>query len=359
MTTSDPRIKINGPADFAQLLPFLVGHQPEDCIALHGVIAPGAGTGPTMALPLPEDPATWQFAAATFAAHFLHITRERGHHDIQDVIVFLCRNPLPGQSAEDAAESMWPLADCFIDAFSNLRRAPVMSVIALVDNRWWAYECELPGCCEGEPLPAPDDPTSIAAQLARLGPTPGRRSSDIALEYRPMTTNTARYHQALDEVGADIVEQTRTRIGQALVRDSTAKLIDEALQDFRNGAPQLADDIAARIIIGLQDNQARDHALTHSEDDDLLHARQLWSYLARRCVPPHTDLAPPLLTLLAWVAWRQEDIITARYALKEALTIDPTYHMANLLHEAINRGVDNDKLLNAFRTGNPRPADNQ
>ncbi|MGW3121325.1 DUF4192 domain-containing protein [Streptomyces sp. NPDC001107] len=359
MTTSDPRIKIDGPAEFAQLLPFLVGHQPENCIALHGRIDADSGTGPTLALPLPEDPASWQAAAEAIATHFHHITHEPGRPDILDIVIFLCRTPRPGQSAEETAESLRPLAHYFIDAFNAPLRAPVHSVIALVDNRWWAFECQLPNCCEGEPLPSPDDPTSVAAQLAHYGLTPGPRSSDIASEYLPTTTNAARYHQAIDEVGADIVEQTRTRVGRNLTREYTDKIIAGALKDFRNGARQLPAEIAARIIIGLQDNEARDRALARSEDDDLAHARPLWGYLARCCVPPHTNLAPPLLTLLAWTAWRQDDTITARHALTQALSIDPDYRMARLLHNSINLGDERDELMDIFRTaGSTKPADN-
>ncbi|MFE8986792.1 DUF4192 family protein [Streptomyces collinus] len=79
------------------------------------------------------------------------------------------------------------------------------------------------------------------------------------------------------------------------------------------------------------------------------HARRLWGYLARRCVPLHTDLVPPLLTLLAWVTWRQDDTVTARHALKEALSLDPAHRMVNLLYDAINRGVDREELLEVFR----------
>ncbi|MFE0130959.1 hypothetical protein ACFWY6_05135 [Streptomyces sp. NPDC059037] len=64
-------------------------------------------------------------------------------------------------------------------------------------------------------------------------------------------------------------------------------------------------------MLGLQDTKARDHVIiTHSEDDELPHARSLFAHLARHCVPPHTDKAPPLLTLVGWTAWCQHDAIT-------------------------------------------------
>ncbi|MGW4079766.1 hypothetical protein ACWELB_40895 [Streptomyces asiaticus] len=48
-----------------------------------------------------------------------------------------------------------------------------------------------------------------------------------------------------------------------------------------------------------------------AEDDDLPHALRLWAFLARRCIPPCADAAVPVLTLFAWVAWRQKDLVAA------------------------------------------------
>ncbi|MDN0193948.1 DUF4192 domain-containing protein [Streptomyces sp. S.PNR 29] len=346
MKTPNPRIKVDGPADFAQLLPFLVGHQPEDCIALHGRIATQSGTGPTMTLSLPDDPATWQATAAAFAAKFTRITHEHGHPDILDIVVFLCRTPRPGQSAEETAEALRPLADYFVDAFTDLGRAPVMSTIALVDNRWWAYECHLPGCCEGEPLPSPDDPTSVAAQLARHGWTPGRRTSEITQEFQPEEPEDAEdLRRALDNEGAAWAQYCANPSDDDTFLQGTHALVETAIRDFGAGANELAHDITARLIHGLNDEWARDHGLEHIEDDELPHARRLWAFLARRAIPPYEVAAVPALTLLAAVAWRQDDIPTARYALKRALTLDPDDDFADALHEAINHEVDATSLL--------------
>lgn len=153
---------------------------------------------------------------------------------------------------------------------------------------------------------------------------------------------------------AELHQQTRTH-GQSFTREGTANITKGALKDFRNGNTQLMDEIAARIILGLQDDSARDQAMTYGEDDDLPHTRQLWANLARRCVPPHTDKAPPLLTLLGWVAWRQGDTTLARLALREATAIDPEYDMADLLHHGVSVGFDPHELLKAYRAVGHEP----
>ncbi len=165
---------------------------------------------------------------------------------------------------------MRPLADYFVDAFNKPRRAPVMSVIALVDNHWWAYECHLPGCCEGEPLPGLDDPNSVTAQLIRLDRTPGRRASEITQEFLPAEPEDAGdLLRALDNEGAAWAQHCATSSDDGTVLQATHMLLETAIRDFRNGATELAHDITARLIYGLNDEWAQDHGLEHIEDDDL------------------------------------------------------------------------------------------
>ncbi|MCN9239598.1 DUF4192 domain-containing protein [Streptomyces sp. RY43-2] len=107
--------------------------------------------------------------------------------------------------------------------------------------------------------------------------------------------------------------------------------------------------VSSEIILGLQDPQTRDAALSTGEGDDLPYERQLWGNLARRCVPPHTDKAPPLLTLLGWAAWRQGDTTTASHAFTDALDIYPGYTLAGLLLGEIRTECDPASILEVFR----------
>lgn len=298
---------IASPSDFIELMPFLLGHTPENSLVLHGIVNSGTA-GPTMTVPLPTDPTQWHPVAEAVAPEFIASTRERGH-DLLDV--------------------------------------------------WWDYACDWPGCCEGEPLPAGDHPESITAQLRALGRTPGRPSSEIAAEFRPTDTDAARCRQAIEQASATLARDTSTPRGQLLARQRTLSLIDTALQDLRTGKP-INDVTAARIILGLNDRRARDRALSHGPDEDLPYERHLWATLARRCVSLHSGLVPSLLTLFAWVAWRQGDTVTARHALREALEIDSTYRLAQHLHAAINQGLPADGFLDICRTvGREQEADDE
>ncbi|NEB89589.1 DUF4192 family protein [Streptomyces anulatus] len=132
-----------------------------------------------------------------------------------------------------------------------------------------------------------------------------------------------RHREALNTATGCHAAQVAAYREQLLARYGTIDVIGGALADFRNGPPQLMDKIAARIILGLQDPQTRDAALSTGAANDLPAERQLCGHLARRRVPSHTEKAPPLLTLLGWVAWRQNDTVTASYTFSDALDNDP------------------------------------
>ncbi|MFD8379138.1 DUF4192 domain-containing protein [Streptomyces sp. NPDC059679] len=347
------KLTIRSMANLAEVLPFILGHYPDDSIVFH---CPGPRfiDGPSMTCPLPEDPTHWLEVAHLAARKFMRYALAKGKDLYCDVIIYLCRDPRPGQNAEETAELLRSMANWLVDAIADHRGAPQLT-LGLVAGRWWAYTCYQPGCCEGEPLPALDDPNSAAAQLIRLGFSPGRRTSEIAKEFQPGDADrTEQQRRALDNEAAAWSSQCVTDEGQDAVLRATNALLESAMSAFRDGATELADDIAARLIHGLHDELAHDRGMEYAEDDDLPHARRLWAFLARRCIPPYTEAAVPVLTLFAWIAWRQEDILAARLALTQALTADPDYELADVLNYAINSEVDPQGLLETARENRAR-----
>lgn len=333
----DNTVQVDSLPNLAQILPYLLGHYPDDSIALH---APGPNfvDGPTMTCPLPEDPADWQATAETAARQFVAYASDRGHNPDEGVIIYLCREPRPGQTPWDTAALLAPVADQLTTTLTE-HRANVLQTIGLVANRWWAYECPTEGCCEGEPLPSPDDPTSIAAQMARLGRTPGRRTRDIVKEFRAAPADTD-FLKALDAAVDQFNTRCATNAGRDATLTSTCAQIDAAVSQFRAGTTTLNRTLATQLIVGLHDDAAVEAGMAHTDDDDLPHARRLWAYLARHCADPFTQEAVPALTLYAFVAWRQGDLIAARLALRDALTADPEHDLAVAIHLGTIDGED-------------------
>ncbi|MGW4455861.1 DUF4192 family protein [Streptomyces albidoflavus] len=69
-------------------------------------------------------------------------------------------------------------------------------------------------------------------------------------------------------------------------------IVSGALADFRSGATQLPEEIAARIVLGLQDPETRDAALSTGEEYELPAERQLWANLTRLRAPTHRQGSP-------------------------------------------------------------------
>ncbi|MEU6138782.1 DUF4192 family protein [Streptomyces sp. NPDC047081] len=333
--------------NLAQILPYLLGHYPDDSIALH---APGPNfhDGPTMTCPLPDNTAEWQAAAEHAARQFVTYARDRGHDPAQGVLIYLCREPRPGQSPEDTAALLAPISTWLTDEFHE-NSATVLQTIGLVANRWWAYECDIDGCCEGEPLPSPDDPTSVVAQMTRLGRTPGPRTRDIIKEFRatadPDVINEL--HTAADHFKS----RSATNAGRDAALMATVNQIDAAIGKFRDGATALSRDLTTQLIVGLNDDVAVEAGIAHAEDHDLPHARRLWAYLARHCAEPFAQEGVPILTLYAFVAWRQGDLIAARLALRDAITTNPDYELATGIHLGAIDGEDPRDFLAAAQAG--------
>ncbi|MFI2258978.1 DUF4192 family protein [Streptomyces tubercidicus] len=350
MTTPNKAINVTSLGNVAEILPYLLGHYPDDSIAFH---APGPDfhNGPTMTCPLPKDTAQWQAEAKSAARRFVAYAQTQGHNPDQGVIIYLCREPRPGQTPWDTAAILAPLATWLTDELIE-HRADVLQTIGLVANRWWAYECNIDGCCEGDPLPSPNDPTSVVAQMTRLGRTAGPRSRDIIKQFQA-TTDTADpdFLKDLHAASTRFNAQCATNAGRDATLMTTCDQIDAAMSQFRGGATALDRALTTQLIVGLQDDGAMEAGMTHAEDDDLPHARRLWAYLARHCAEPFTHEAVPVLTLFAFVAWRQGDLIAARLALRDAINTEPDYDPAVGIHLGTIDGEDPREFLASAREG--------
>lgn len=348
-TPHRPTLTINSPGGLAELLPFLLDCYPDDSIAVHCPTAPSLASGLTAATPIPRDNESWEDAAAAFAQQTLDTAHR---HDLPptQVVIYLCREPQQGRSPQDTADSLRPLAQALATAFA-IQGVPVLETLCLSAGRWWSYQCDTPGCCDGVPLPPLDAPDSVRAELVRHGCNHGPRTSEIAAEVQPLSPEDAPgQSEAFENATIDLASQCLTPGGsRADAVHATDTLLEAAMGDFRNGATEIDNDTTARLILGLQDREARDHGMEYAEDDELHHARRLWTFLARHCIEPYTALAVPVLTLLGWVTWVQNDTTTSRIALRQALTADPDYAMTGLLHSAVNEEADPEGLRALLR----------
>ncbi|MEV8096118.1 DUF4192 family protein [Kitasatospora sp. NPDC085879] len=381
---------MRGPADMAEMLPYLLGFFPDDSIVAVGLQGPSLQQGGVVRVDIPDNPAQWGPVAHDTAALLLELSEKRDRRPDQ-VLLYLVRDPAgptepvgvgepagatapahpvgPSDSADSAGpadpaeaksgappsgaarpvESLRPLADSLAAAFREAGVA-VKESLCVSGGRWWSFLCSRPGCCDptGTPVRPAHRPSAIAAAAAFAGLAPrGSRRSMVAglAPVGPPTADIQR--QEIERAGPGFLRELAS--GRAAAVERTGTLITEVMAEFRDGAREVDPQRVARLLLGLQDKLGRDRGAEFAEPDELAVAQRVWRFLVQRCVSPFEHLAAPPLTLLAWTAWIAGDTATARIMLSRALEVDSRYTLAHLLYESINGGLAPERLLESVR----------
>ncbi|MER7706866.1 DUF4192 domain-containing protein [Kitasatospora sp. NPDC097605] len=339
-------ITMRGPADMAEVLPYLLGFFPDDSIVAVGLQPPGLHQGGVIRLDIPESAEEWPAAAEETAALLVRLSERQDRRPAQ-VLLYLCQDPSGpgpgGRHGPPVAEQLRPLADRLHQAF-ECRGVRVKESLCVSAGRWWSFLCTREGCCDpaGHPIrrtPGPG-PVAVAATVAGLAPRGSRKEIMAGLApIGPPGADTVR--GALARAGAGPSPGRRL----SLDRREHAELLDAAVAAFMAGATALDEDRTARLLLALQDRIIRDRAAEYARPDELAPAQRLWRFLATRCVAPYESCAAPPLTLLAWASWVAGDTATARVVLGHTLRRHPSYLLAQLLYESLNGGFAPDTLL--------------
>ncbi|WP_198035380.1 DUF4192 domain-containing protein [Streptacidiphilus rugosus] len=344
-----PVVRMKTPADMAEALPYLLGFYPSDSVVALGLQGPRRRQGGSVRIDIPA-PAAWAAASDEVVGFLLALSEQRDRSP-DAVILYLCRDPEPGESPRAVAERLRPLATLLAERFVAAG-VPVHESLCLSDGRWYSYSCSDPECCpaDGALVRVPGSTSPVAAAAAFAGIHVRGSLRDLHRELEPLPAESALplLHAFEREMPSVAAELGRTG-GRERLREATAALVDAAVARFRRDEDELDDHDAARIVLGLQDRLARDRAAEWLDPPDVAHASRLWRYLARRCVGPFAEHAAAPLSLLGWTAWVTGDTVTARVALGRALALDPGYTFAGLLYEAINCGAVPDSLCATLR----------
>jgi hypothetical protein len=367
------QVTLRTPAELADALPYLLGYRPEDSIvlvALHDRDGRGRFGGRAR-LGIPANADDWPSAARQLA-HGLVTGSERRGARPESMVAFLCQEPEKGESGQQVMERLRPLAQKLRVECGSLD-VTVVEALCISDGRYWSFCCDNAACCspEGAPMGLPG--TSVLAAAATYAGIQVRGTlRELRARLLPWENAAALEQEtALDKASLALVPRILDDAGRAEVADETLELAGRILDRFAGAQPVsgmlLADlrddellrhDEAARLILGLQDRATRDRAAEWMEGDEAGRALRLWRSLARRCVGPYGEHAAAPLTLAGWVAWSTGDELEAREALAMALSADPDYLFARLLHQACNEGLDPESIrscLRAEREGRGHP----
>ncbi|MFJ4566138.1 DUF4192 family protein [Streptomyces caelestis] len=358
------QVTLRTPAELADALPYLLGYRPEDSIvlvALHDRDGRGRFGGRAR-LGIPANVDDWPSAARQLA-HGLVTGSERRGARPESMVAFLCQEPAKGESGRQVMERLRPLAHKLRLECGSLD-VTVVEALCISDGRYWSYCCDNAACCPSEGVAMGLPGTSVLAAAATYAGIQVRGTlRELRARLLPWENAAALEQEtALDAASLALVPRILDDAGRADVADETLELAGRILDRFAGAQPVsgmlLADlrddellrpDEAARLILGLQDRATRDRAAEWMEGDEAGHALRLWRSLARRCVGPYGEHAAAPLTLAGWVAWSTGDELEAREALAMALSADPDYLFARLLHQACNEGLDPESIRSCLR----------
>ena len=336
ISTTDnlPVLRICGPADLLQAVPYLLGFHPATSLVLVG-LAEGQ-------LVVTSRVDLDDLAAEGMLRHAARGMVNAGAEMVIAAVYDDCGSPgrggLPWRGLVD------DLAGC-----CEVAGAVLADVLLVCDGRWWSLRCEDPLCCppDGQPLPDAPSPFAAAATYAGMVALPDR--SDLAALLAPAPPDEREALRPLiteaERAGAEAMVDATPRRWE---RQRRQELLAAARAADR-GDLGLDDHTVARLGVSLRRIPIRD-AVWSAADTDRIDGRELWRELARRLPAPY-DAAP--LFLFGWGSWRRGNGALANVACDRAIASDPGYSAADLLLAALAHAVDPRRVP---RMHAPRPA---
>ncbi|WP_078887882.1 DUF4192 domain-containing protein [Streptomyces sp. NRRL S-118] len=356
------QITLRGPAELADALPYMMGYHPTDSIVLVALHGDRGRFGGRVRLGIPRSPREWPPVAEQLAECLVEGCERRGSRP-EGIVVFLCQDPADGETGVRVMERLRPLAQRLRTACGALD-VPVYEALCISGGRFWSYCCPDSRCCppEGNVLALPGT-TVMAAAAAYAGIQVRGSLRELEERLAPWRSGQAEEQsRALDAACAALVPRILDVDHREDVRTETIRLARQVMRRLTEKVPApepavadaaddslIAHDEAAALIVGLQDRETRDRAAEWMEGAEAPPALRLWRALSRRCVGAYAEHAAAPLTLAGWVAWSTGDEPSARVALGLALTADPEYVFARLLHQACNEGLDPESLRACLR----------
>lgn len=340
-----PLLKVRGPADLAQLVPYLMGFHPSRSLVVVGLANRRVQISARLDLDdLHDDDADSRLAATLLAMVGSGVQSFVGIVYDDEALPF-------GRPDDD--ELPWAGIAAVLDA-EVARVGCELDDIALVSaGRIYSFVCRVPACCPPEGTVLDGASTAAAeATYAGLVALPDRESLAALLDPAPDVERDAlrpALQHAEDEAIEAILRGDGPRRDRSAKRAllAAARRVDGADGSTVSAAGPLNDDQLIDFAVSLQRRDVRD-AIWLAIDEGRIDGRPLWRAMAHR-LPAPFDAAP--LFLFAWMCYRDGDGALAGIAAERALESDPRYNAADLVVAALAHAIDPrqmPKLRGAF-----------
>jgi Domain of unknown function (DUF4192) len=332
-----PLLKVRGPGDLAQAVPYLLGFHPSRSLVLVGLERKRVTVTARIDLDDLADSADPGVLPRTVAA----MVRSGVTKFV--AIVYDDGDPDPNASLPAGPDGALIHGDLAAAVHRVVEECGAAADdVALVSRgRLWSYDCENPDCCppEGRLL---ESGSVIAAEAAFAGMVALPDRGSLIDTFTPTDErDSPRLADAIRDAEraavAAIVADTMPRVNRSDVR---ALFAAARVWDVPGADPDLDPAQVARFGVALRRYDVRD-PVWMGIDDERIDGRALWRRLATTLPPPY-DAAP--LFLFAWASYRAGNGALANVAALRALDSDPEYSAADLVLAAISNAIDPRRL---------------
>jgi hypothetical protein len=330
----EPVMRINGPTDLLQAVPYLLGFHPTDSLVVVGLNSGRLVVTARVDLPeIGEPGALGQLAEALArggAAELVAVVYSEGGA-VTDI---------SGGRWNATWRLPWSGLVPALDVECERCGCELGDVLYVAGGRWWSYTCDDEQCCPPSGTPLPQAPSQFVTEATYAGMVALPDRDSLAATLDPVAPEAlaamASLVAAEDRRGvAEAASADRERAARSLKRAvfAAARNADSAARGDTEWAVGDAD--VARFGSALTQTALRD-SLWLAVDDGRLDGRPLWRELARR-LPGRYAAAP--LFLFGWASWRDGNGALAGIAADRAVERDPGYSAADLLRAALAYGL--------------------
>jgi hypothetical protein len=324
-----PLLRVTGPADLAQAIPYLLGFHPSRSLVVVGLRAKRVAVTARIDLDDLVGTPVLRETLASFACS-----------GAEKVVAVVFDDEIEPRA--DGDELAWyELAD-EVHVAAGRQGLDVDEVALVSHGRLWSYDCADPRCCPPEGRVLGGNSSQIAATAAYAGLVALPDRADLVAQLASRVDR--------DEL-AGLLDELRARERAGTGRSGTleqherdradARAVLDAARAFDEpGEAELTDAQRLDFAVALRRIAVRD-AVWMALDADRIDGRALWQRLATS-VPAPYDAAP--LFLFGWASYRDGNGALARIAADRALDSDPYYSAADLILAALSQALDPRRL---------------
>ncbi|MDO9379395.1 MAG: DUF4192 domain-containing protein [Nocardioidaceae bacterium] len=218
----------------------------------------------------------------------------------------------------------------------------VMEAVRAGGSRIVSYSCADGACCPTEGFPYDPGGGAMLAEAVVGGHEVLPDREALVERFAPVEGAAARGVEAatvrvLDEVRALGEGLSQPGGDPDVVRAGWDACLAAAGRTLGVDGPVVGDDDVAVLSVWTGTIVVRDLLWTEITRETAREQLALWREVGRRALEPHR---PAALSLAGFAAWMCGDGAQAMTALERAMSIDPGYSMAVLVHTAVSGGID-------------------